>query len=91
MANPKMVSPPEADAPQGPLYPVIESLVEWVTRDEVGTLFSPIKQELGALKGPRAEQAKKVKAAIERTEELLLHLIDVREALAQEKKDKPRK
>jgi hypothetical protein len=91
MPNPKTAAAPEAAAPEGPLYPVIESLVEWATREEIGSLFTPIKEGLTPLKGPRAEQAKKVKVALERTEELLLHLIDVREALESEKKGKGRK
>lgn len=91
MPNPKTAAPPEAEAPQGPLYPVIESLVEWATKDEINSLFSGIKDGLTTLKGPKAEYAKKVKVALERTEELLLHLVDVREALESEKKGKGRK
>ena len=67
-------------------YPVIESLVERSTPDALSHLFDGVKNELATLKGPRAEQAKKVQVAISRTEELLSHLLQVREKLEAERK-----
>jgi len=84
MPNPKPSAP--APAPAEPLYPVIESFVETASKDEVGQLFAQLKDGLTHLKGPKVEQAKKVHAALERTEELLAFLIGVREKLEAEKK-----
>lgn len=69
-----------------PLYPAVEGFIERATPEEVDGLFQPIKQGLEGLKGPKVEQAKKVKASLVRTEELLHHLIEVREKLTAEKK-----
>ncbi|MGA9525091.1 MAG: hypothetical protein WBV82_26765 [Myxococcaceae bacterium] len=68
------------------IYPVLESFVEHASPEEVARLFDGVKDGLGALKGPRAEQAKKVQVALERTEELLSHLMQVREKLEVERK-----
>ncbi|MBX5483694.1 MAG: hypothetical protein IRZ16_17870 [Myxococcaceae bacterium] len=84
-----MSAPKKAEAPTQqtePMYPVIEAWVERASADDVGAFFAPVKAELDGLKGPRAEQAKKAKAAIARTEELLSHLLQVREKLEAEKK-----
>jgi hypothetical protein len=78
-------SPPPAE-PEGPLYPAIEAFIETGTADEVAALFEPIKDGLENLKGPKAEQSKKVRKAIEKTEELLAHLLQVREKLEAEEK-----
>jgi len=67
-------------------YPVIESLVERSTPDALSHLFDEVKNELATLKGPRAEQAKKVQLAISRTEVLLAPLLQVRENLEAERK-----
>ncbi len=85
MPNPKPTATP-APAPAEPLYPVIESFVETASPAEVDQLFTQLKDGLANLKGPKAEQAKKVQAALERTEELLSFLIGVREKLEAEKK-----
>lgn len=68
------------------MYPAVEGFIERATPDQVSGLFQSIKQGLDGLKGPKAEQSKKVRAALERTEELLQHLIEVREKLTAEKK-----
>lgn len=72
-----------ADAPDS-LYPVIESFIENATPEEVQGVFTSMREGLAALKGPRAEQAKKVERAIEQTESLLRHLLSVRERLERE-------
>ena len=84
---------PKAQAGQGQqvsqdvtLYPVVEAFVERASPDDVGQFFQSVKDGLQALKGPRAEQAKKIQSAIERTEELLHHLLQVREKIEAERK-----
>ena len=72
-----------------PLYPAIEGFIERATAEEIAELFSPLKEGLSALKGPRADQAKKVGKAIQKTEELLSHLLQVREKLEAERSNKP--
>jgi hypothetical protein len=68
------------------LYPVIESFVERATPQDVEQFFASLKEGLQGLKGPRAEQAKKVQVAIERTEELLAHLLEVREKIEEDRR-----
>jgi len=86
-------SPPPADLspePQSSTYPNLETFVERTSSDELAALFSRLKDSLQALKGPRAEQARKAKVAVERTEELLHRLLELRESLA-ELRQKPAK
>lgn len=80
-------TPPPAD--NEPLYPAIEGFIEKATADEIADLFGPLKDGLTTLKGPRADQAKKVGKAIAKTEELLSHLLQVREKLEADRKGKP--
>jgi hypothetical protein len=81
-----------AEAPQPPpelprmTFPHLESFIEGASAGDVASLFSPIRDSLGALKGPRAEQGKKVGKAIARTEELLSYLLQVREKIEAERK-----
>lgn len=70
--------PPQVDEPK---YPHIEAFAEQAGSEDVVELFSPLKESLGAVKGPRAEAAKKAVKGVERTEELLHHLLEVREKL----------
>ena len=87
----KEKTPPAAAAPQPipePSYPVIEGFVEKATADDIAALFKDLKTQLGGLKGPKAEQGKKVGKAIERTEELLSYLLQVREKLEADRKGK---
>jgi hypothetical protein len=67
-------------------YPVTEAFIEFATKEEVESLFNSVKEALRTLKGPRAEQGKKVSAALSQTEALLLHLIQVREKLEEDNK-----
>ena len=87
----KTAKTPPAPAPSEnePLYPAIEGFIERATSEEIAELFSPLKEGLGSLKGPRADQGKKVGKAIQKTEELLSHLLQVRERLEAERKGKP--
>ncbi len=81
---------PEAQAEQWPTpnYPNIEVFIETAGAAEVNALFSSLKEGLDGLKGPRADQGKKVGKAIERTEELLSYLLQVREKLEADRKGK---
>jgi len=72
----------------GPSYPVIEGFVEKATADDISNMFKDLKEQVGGLKGPKAEQGKKVSKAIERTEELLSYLLQVREKLEADRKGK---
>jgi hypothetical protein len=91
MPPPSKQTAPAADALPTPSFPAIETFIERATAEEVQSLFTPVKNELANLKGPKAEQAKKVQAAISRTEELLGVLLETRERLVSEAKSKGRK
>ncbi len=78
--------PPPAAAE--PLYPAIEGFIERATAEEVIALFSPLREGLTGLKGPNAAHGKKVGKAIDKTEELLSHLLQVREKLEAQRKEK---
>jgi hypothetical protein len=65
-----------------PTYPELETFVESASREDADQLFARLKESLDGLKGPRTEQAKKAKVAVERTEELIGRLLDVRESLS---------
>jgi hypothetical protein len=67
-------------------YPELEAFVERASREDVEQLFARLKDSLETLKGPRSEQAKKAKVAVERTEELLGRLLELRENLAELRK-----
>ncbi len=69
-----------------PSYPAIEGFIEKAGSSDVGTAFASIKEGLAALKGPNADKGKKVDKAIERTEELLSYLLQVKEKLESDRK-----
>jgi hypothetical protein len=77
---------PESPPEPGPLYPTLEGLIEKASADELADAFTQLKADLAALKGPRAEQGKKVLKAVERTEELLSYLLQVREKIQADRK-----
>ena len=76
--------PPPQD--EGPKYPHIEAFAEQAIGEDVVTVFGPLKESLSTVKGPRADAAKKAVKGVERTEELLNHLLEVREKLRAERK-----
>ncbi|MFT3707164.1 MAG: hypothetical protein QM817_05790 [Archangium sp.] len=78
----------EAQTLPGPTYPVIEKFIETASADQIDATFKALKGDLSGLKGPKAEQAKKVGKAVERTEELLTYLLQVREKLEADRKGK---
>jgi hypothetical protein len=85
MPPPSKQQPAPAQEPlPTPSYPAIEGFIEQASAEEVKSFFSPLKEELSALKGPKAEQGKKVQAALASAEELLDLLLDTRERLIAE-------
>jgi hypothetical protein len=77
---------PEREPLPQPSYPVLEGFVEKATAADIAKTFKDLKDQLAGLKGPKAEQGKKVGKAIERTEELLSYLLQVREKLEADRK-----
>ncbi len=57
-------SAPSKPPPQPPLpdpqYPQIEGFIELSGSGDIDALFGPLKESLSGLKGPRADQGKKV-------------------------------
>ena len=86
MPPPKQQQAPEAEPLPTPSYPAIESFIERASADEVQALFNPIKEGLDTLKGPKAEQGKKIQVALSSAEELLGILVETRERLIAESK-----
>jgi hypothetical protein len=62
-------------------YPAIEEFIEFADASEVGELFRTVREGLEGVKGPRLGQGKRVKVALDRTEELLQLLLQTREKL----------
>lgn len=87
MAARRNEEPSRPPMPQ-PEYPAIATFVDKAEKADIEALFQPVKDGLTAMKGPKADQGKKVSKAIERTEELLSHLLQVREKIASERKGK---
>ncbi|MDY7225544.1 hypothetical protein [Hyalangium rubrum] len=86
MPPPKSQPAPEPEALPTPSYPAVESFIENASPEEIQSLFNPIKEGLNALKGPRAEQGKKIQTALASAEELLGLLLETRERLIAESK-----
>lgn len=80
MAQPTEAPPVPLPAPQ---YPNLEEFAERAHFEEVESTFAALKTGLAELKGPGAQKADKVATAIASTQELLRHLLEVREKLAQ--------
>jgi hypothetical protein len=64
------------------MYPEVEALVEKATEEDISSRFEELRTALNELKGPRAEQGKKVRKALDRAEELFLHLLGIRQNLS---------
>ncbi len=86
---PKTAAPPSP--PAEPAYPHIEGFIEKASPDEVEAFLQNVEKELAALKGPKADAAKKAKAGVQNAQELLGYLLQVRERLAQERGAKGKK
>lgn len=76
-----MSTEPQPEPLPAPSYPAIESFIERASAADVANLFADLKTHLEAIKGPRAEHAKKAGKAIELTEMLVSHLIQTREKI----------
>ena len=88
---PKTKAQPPSVPPQTPtesVYPTIEGFIETASAVQVKALYDDVKGALSALKGPRADQAKKASKGVARTEELLRFLLQVREKIEAERKGK---
>ena len=79
-----MAQPPAPVAE--PQYPEVESFIERASSEDIGALFASVREGLKDLKGPRAPHAKKVALALDSAEELLRHLLQVREQLTVERR-----
>ena len=84
MPPPKQQEEPALEPLPVPSYPAIESFIERASAEEVQGLFTPIKEALTALKGPKAEQGKKIQTALSSAEELLGILLETRDRLIAE-------
>jgi hypothetical protein len=74
------------------MYPNIEGFIEQATPGEVDTLFASVRSRLDAVKGPKADHARKAIAAIDQAHELLVYLLQIRERLSAEREPrKPKK
>jgi hypothetical protein len=78
-AKPLLPPPPE------PMYPVLETLIERATPEELDQFFAEVRTGLEGVKGAKAEHAKKARAAVETAQELLGYLLQVREKLSEAK------
>lgn len=87
-ASKKKEEKPELKDLPAPTYPAIEKFIETATAEQIAEAFKGLKGDLAALKGPKAELSKKVGKAVERTEELLSYLLQVREKLEADRKGK---
>jgi hypothetical protein len=87
MSAPSVTETSSPAALPTPSYPAIEAFVEVALPDAVAQAFADLHTHLVALKGPRAEHGKKVSKAIERTQELLNFLLQLREKIEEERKN----
>ncbi len=85
-----MAAKPNPDSPDR-YYPSLEAFVETEPRSAIGELYETPKKELSSARGTKAAAAKKALAAIERTEDLLQYLFDVKDRMTVEGAGKPRK
>ena len=63
-AKKKDAAPAEAQKLPDPSYPSIEGFIESATAESISETFESLKEQLAGLKGPKAEQGKKVGKAI---------------------------
>lgn len=68
------------------MYPNIEMFIETASSEDIEALYAPLQDSLGGLKGPRAEIGKKASKGVARAQELLMHLLEVREKIEADRK-----
>src|SRR5690606_51321 len=87
-ASPSLARMSEQTPPEplpAPSYPLLEAFVETIPAEEAATVFADVREALEGLKGPRAEQARKVRVALDTADELIQLLLNVRSELEAEK------
>jgi hypothetical protein len=62
----------------------VERFIERASKDDIHGLFAGLREQLGGVKGPRAEHAKRAETAVQNAEELFGYLLEVRERLIAE-------
>jgi hypothetical protein len=67
-------------------YPAVERFIESASKDDVSQVFASVRDGLAGVKGPKAENGKKVSVAVDRAEELFGFLLEVRERMLTDKK-----
>lgn len=67
-----------------PSYPLLEAFVETIPAEEAAAVFADVRDALDGLKGPRAEQGKKIRVALDTADELIQLLLNVRNELEAE-------
>lgn len=75
-------TPPENES----RYPAVERFIERADPEELPDVFESVREGLSEVKGAREAAARKAAVAIERTEELLGFLLEVRAKLIAEQK-----
>ena len=73
-----------ASQPAQRFYANLEAFLEQEQRAALPDLFGSTREKLADAKGTKAANAKKAITAIEKTEQLMHHLFDVKERLAHE-------
>lgn len=71
-----------------PSYPTVEAFVETGLAEDVPQIFGDVREALGELKGPRADQAKKIHLALDAAVELFQMLFGIRAELEAEARKK---
>lgn len=83
-----MSATPAPEPLPAPSYPTLEAFVETGLAEDAAHLYSDVREALGTLKGPRADQARKIEAALNATEELMQMLFGLRAELEAEARAK---
>jgi hypothetical protein len=80
-----MPSKPLLPPPPEPMYPVLETLIERATPEELDQFFAEVRTGLEGVKGAKGEHARKARAALDAAQELLGYLLQIREKLSEAK------
>lgn len=83
-AQQQLAKPASAPELPNPEYPTLEGYIEVASEGHVAEVFEELKNRLKMLKGPRAEQGKKVEKALEHAERLFFYLIQAREKIRED-------
>jgi len=83
-----MSANPAPEPLPAPSYPTLEAYVETGLAEDATHIFGDVREALGTLKGPRADQARKIEAALDAADELIQMLFGVRAELEAEARAK---